>query len=70
MRVGSQSHTDAASGLHGFDAERQAQVTFAASRRPDQMQGLGAVDELRYFRADAGFANLDVLRVLRRKDRR
>ena len=37
---------DAASGLHGFDAERQAQVAFAGSRRPDQMQGLGAVDEL------------------------
>ena len=37
---------DAASGLPGFDAERQALVAFAGSRRPDQMQGLGVVDEL------------------------
>ena len=37
---------DAESGLHGFDAERQAQVAFARSRRPDQMHDLRTVDEL------------------------
>ena len=44
--IGEAAEIDAASGLHGFDAERQAQVAFAGSGRPDQMQGLGAVDEL------------------------
>ena len=44
--ISASAEVDATSGLHSFDAERQAQVAFAGSGRPDQMQGLGAVDEL------------------------
>src|ERR1700722_4305917 len=44
--VGEGGEVDAAAGFDRLNAERHAQVTFAGAGRPDQMQDLGAVDEL------------------------
>jgi hypothetical protein len=43
--ISESAEVDAASGLNSFDGERQAQVALAGSRRPDEMQDRGAVDE-------------------------
>ena len=46
---------DAAAGFHRLDAERQAEMGLAGAGRTDQVDGLGATDELQSGeRHDAG----------------